>query len=227
VATQEHVGGTEFVTRAEKVIGGSSFAELAAGGAAIVLPILGLVGVLPLSFAALAFIAIGAAMMFQGGILATQTRTLLSGVTGGDTGRLEFIGGTNAEITGGAAVIVLGILALLRIAPHPLLAVAAIVAGAAMIFGAGATARLGSFRYGAAALSSTQREVLRESVQAAAGADILVGLGSVVLGILALAGVGSPATVLTLLLIASLALGGGLFLTGTTTGARMTALLRH
>lgn len=227
MATQEHVGGTEVVTRSEKVIAGSSLAELVTGGAAIVLPILGLVGVLPLSFAALAFIAIGAAMMFQGGLLATQTRTLLSGINVGDAGRLEFIGGTNAGITGGAAVIALGILALVRIAPLPLLGVAAIVAGAAMIFGAGATARLGSYRYGAASLSSTQREVLRESVQAAAGADILVGLGSVVLGILALAGVGSPATVLTLLLIASLALGGGLFLTGTTTGARMTALLRH
>ena len=44
-----------------------------------------------------------------------------------------------------------------------------------------------------------QREVLRESVRAAAGADILAGL----------------------------ALGGGLFIGGTTTGARMTALLRH
>jgi hypothetical protein len=230
VATQEHVGGTggtEAIRRSEKLIGGSSFVELVTGAGAIVLPILGLIGVLPLTFAALAFIAIGAAMMFQGGTLAAQTRTLLTGVDEGKTAGLGFIGATNAEITGGAAVIALGILALLRVAPRPLLGVAAMVAGGAMVFGAGAAARLGSFRYGAAELSSSQREVLREAVRAAAGADILVGLGSLVLGILAVAGVGSAATVLTLLLVASLALGGGLFLTGTTTGARMTALLRH
>jgi hypothetical protein len=175
----------------------------------------------------LAFIAIGAAMTFQGGAIATQTRTELAGVDVGKTAGLGFLGATNAEIMGGAAVIALGILALLRIAPRPLLGVAAIVAGGAMIFGAGATARLGSFRYGAAELSSSQREVLREAVRAAAGADILVGLGSVVLGILAVAGVGSPATMLSLVLVAALALGGALLVTGTTTGARMVALLRH
>jgi hypothetical protein len=224
--TLEHSGGME-VVRSEKLVAGSSFTELIAGGAAIVLPILGLVGVLPMSLAAIAFIAIGAAMMINGGTLGTQARTLLAGTLSGESSGADFVGGANAQILGGAAVIALGILSLLRIAPFSLLPVAAIVAGGAMIVSAGTAARLGSFRYGAADIGPHQREVLRESVRAAAGADVLVGLASVVLGILVLAGVGSLATTLTLVLVAALALGGGLFLSGTTTGARMSALLRH
>ena len=227
MSTLENVGGTGVVRRAERAVAGSSFTELVAGGAAIVLPILGLVGVLPLSLASVAFIAIGAAMMIQGGTSAAAARTLLADVTTDETESIDFIGGVNAEIMGGAAVIALGILALLRIAPMTLLPVAAIVAGGAMLFGAGATSRLGNFRYGAAALSDRQREALRESVRASAGADVLVGLGSAVLGILVLAGVGSLGTLVTLILVAALAVGGGMFLTGTTTGARMTALLHH
>lgn len=222
--TLEHAGTD--VARSEKLVAGSSFTELVAGAGAIVLPILGLVGVLPMSLAAVAFIAIGAAMMINGGTLGTQAHALLAGGNAG-RGRAEFVGGADAQTLGGAAVVALGILALVRIAPISLLGVAALVAGASMILGAGAAARLGSFRYGTAELGDRERELLRESVRGAAGADVLVGLGGIVLGILVLAGVGSVATLVTLVLIAELALGGGLFLSGTATGARMTALLRH
>lgn len=224
--TLEHTGGVQ-VARSEKAVAGSSFAELIAGGGAIVLPILGLVGVLPMSLAAISFIAIGAAMMIAGGTLGTQAHALFSEARVVESSDTEFLGGANAQILGGGAVVALGILALLRVAPMALLPISAIVAGAAMILGAGTASRLGSFRYGTTDLSASQREILRESVRASAGADVLVGLGAVVLGILVLAGIGSLATMLTLVLVAALALGGGLFLTGTTTGARMTALLRH
>lgn len=227
MSTLENVGGAGVVRRSERAVAGSSFTELVAGGAAIVLPILGLVGVLPVSLASIAFIAIGAAMMIQGGTSAAAARTLLADVTSEETESIDFIGGVNAEIMGGAAVIALGILSLLRIAPMTLLPVSAIVAGGAMLFGAGATSRLANFRYGATSLSERQREALHESVRASAGADVMVGLGSAVLGILVLAGVGSLATMVTLVLVAALAVGGGMFLTGTTTGARMTALLHH
>lgn len=225
--TLENAGGTGVIRRSERAVAGSSLTEFVAGAAAIVLPILGLVGVLPLSLAAIAFIAIGAAMMIQGGAFAAQARTLLADLNIADPAAIDFVGGTNAEIMGGAAVIALGILALLRIAPLSLLPVAAIVAGGAMMFGAGATSRLATFRYGATALNDSQRDVLRESVRASAGADILVGVGSATLGILVLAGVGSVATMMTLVLVATLSLGAGLFLTGTALGARMAALLRH
>ncbi len=222
--TQE--AGAAHAETSEKVIEGSSILELIAGAGAVVLPILGLVGVFPSYLGSIAFIAVGAGMMSQGGGLSAQSRSLMSGARSGNPEAVGVISGMSAEILGGAAVVALGILALLRIAPLPLMAAAAIVAGGALVLGAGSTAALSSFRYGAAnRLDGTQREVLRESVRAAAGADVLAGLGSIVLGILVLAGVGSGATEMTLALIAALSAGGALFLNGTTIGARMTALL--
>lgn len=227
--TLQNVQHTEtHLIRSEKVLAGGSLTELVAGAAAIVLPIVGLAGVLPVSLAAVAFIAIGAALMINGGALGAETPTLLGDFKAtGEGARTEFVGGASAEALGGAAVVALGILALVRVAPISLLGVAAVVAGCSMILGAGAGARLGSFRYGTAELSARQRGLLRESVRAASGADVLVGLGGIVLGILVLANAGSVGTLVTLVLVAGLALGGGLFVTGTTTGARMTALLRH
>ena len=226
MATMERVGGMETARRAETLRAGSSVAELIAGGAAIVLPILGLVGVLPMSLAAVAFIAVGAAMMLNGGAVGTQAQTLLARDRP-EGERVEFLVGADAQMLGGAAVIALGILALLRVAPFSLLPVAAIVAGGAVTLSAGTTSRLASFSYGAAETTPGQREILRESVRASAGADLLVGLGAIVLGILILANVGSLATSVTLALVAALSLGGGLFLNGTAAGARMIALLRH
>jgi hypothetical protein len=140
---------------------------------------------------------------------------------------MELVGGMSAEVLGGAAASALGILALVGIAPMTLLPIAAIVAGGAAVLGAGTTTRLGNYRYGTGRLDSTTREILHESANAAAGADVLVGLSAIVLGILVLAGVGSAALHLTLVLVAALALGGALVLNGTTVGARMAALLRH
>jgi hypothetical protein len=132
----------------------------------------------------------------------------------------------SAAILGGAASIVLGILALVGVVPLTMLACAAIVGGATLVLAAGTTSRLASYRYGAAArLDDTQRQLLRESVSASAGADVLAGLGGIVLGILALANVGPVHVMLTLSIVAALALGAALFLTGTTVGARMAALL--
>lgn len=225
MATVQDVG-TPHVGTTEKVIAGSSVLELIAGAAAVVLPILALVGVFPMFLTAIAFIAIGGGMMSQGGGLSTHARSAFRTAGSSHPEGASLIGGMTVEILAGAAVIALGILALLRLVPVTLLGVAAIVGGGALVLGAGNTSRLSSYRYGAAArLDDTQREVLRESVRAAAGADVLAGLGSIVLGILSLAGIGSPSVDLTLSVIAALSLGGALFLSGTTVGARMAALL--
>jgi hypothetical protein len=223
--TLEEFGGHE-ADKPEKVMMGGSVVELLAGVAAIVLPILGLIGVLPMSLGAIAFIAIGGAMMMRGGAVGSQSRLLLGHIEA-TAASAEVVGGMSAEVLGGAAVSALGILALLRIAPITLLAVACIVAGGAIVVSAGTTSRLSTFRLGASRLDETRREILHHSVEAAAGADVLVGLATIVLGILVLAHVGTAAVHLTLVLVAALALGGALFLNGTTVGARMSALLRH
>ena len=224
MATMERVGDAG-VERSEKVIVGSSITELIAGAAAVVLPILGLVGVLPMTLAAIAFIAIGGGMMIQGGALSSQSKSLLGVGNAGTLETTELIGGLSADVLGGAATSALGILALVGIAPVTLLAVASIVTGGALVLAAGTTSRLSSLRYGSSHLDDTKRQILRESVKAAAGADVLVGLSSVVLGILVLANVGGAAVHVTLVLVAALALGGALFLNGTAVGARIAALL--
>jgi hypothetical protein len=155
-------------------------------------------------------------MMMQGGSLST-----LRGPHGSAG---SYAGPIGAEILGGAAVTALGILALLRLMPMTLLPVAAIVAGAAYVLGSGRGARFVREELGA---DESRRAIVRESVRTAAGADVLVGLAAIVLGILVLAGVGSAAVHLTFVLVAALALGAALFLNGTTVGARMATLLRH
>ncbi len=224
MATMERTGAMDNETT-EKVVAGSSVAEVIAGAAGIVLPILGLVGVLPLTLASIAFIAIGAGMLLQGGALSAQSKSLLTSAGQGRTESAELVGGMSAEVLGGAAVVALGILALLRVAPQSLLAISAIVAGGGILMAAGTTARLGTARFGGTNLDATKRHVLQESVKAAAGAEILAGLAGIVLGILVLANVGSASTQITLALVAALTIGGTLFLNGTTIGARMTALL--
>jgi hypothetical protein len=196
---------------------GGSIVELMMGGGAILLPILALLGVLPMTFAAIAYIAIGAGMMMQGESVGAMRSY-------GEQAELRH--GMSAEIMGGAAVVILGILALLRMAPVTLLAIAAIVAGGSIVFGGATTSRFGQPRLAPGA-DVPSRNVMNESVNAAAGGDVLVGLAGLVLGILVLAGVGSAAVHVTLLLVASLALGAGLFLDGSIGGARTAATLRR
>ena len=224
MATFEDVG--THADQSEKVTAGGSILEMIAGAAAVVLPILALVGVYPMFLAAIAFIAIGGGLMSQGGGLSMQSRSFAPAARTGNPEAIAAAGGMSAEILGGAAVVALGILALVRVVPMTMLACAAIVAGGTVVLSAGTTSRLASYRYGAAnRLDETQRSILRESVNASASADVLAGLAGIVLGILVLAGVGPLHVMLTLAVVAALALGGALFLNGTTIGARMAALL--
>jgi hypothetical protein len=197
-------------TREERFLARGSMGEVLTGGGALVLPILGLLGVLPLSAAAVAFVAIGGGLVIQAG----ELRALRSY---GE--RADHVGGMTPEILGGAVVSLLGLLALLRFLPMTLLSVAAIVGGASLVWGASASARLGRPRL--VPPTEASRQLLRESVGAEAGADVLVGLAAVTLGILVIGGVGTARVHLPLLLVAALALGAGLFLNGTAVGERM------
>ena len=87
----------------------------------------------------------------------------------------------SAEFVGGATGITLGLLALLAVAPVTLTSVAVIVFGGALLLGSGANWRVSSALSG----GDTQRgeEMARQAVNAASGAQVLVALGSAVLGI--------------------------------------------
>lgn len=203
---------------------GGSIVEALAGAGAMVLAILGLAGLLPGYMAAIATIAIGVALLVQGGAVAARWSRLLR-ETGyqGDT-RVEMGGGLGAEVFGGAAGIVLGILALLGILEMVLLPIALIAFGGALLLASGVTMELGSV--GGAAMSERAEHATREFSTGASGLQVLAGVGSIVLGILALLG-GLTPIALTLTLVGLLVVGGAIMLSGGAVGSRMLSVRRR
>src|SRR5262249_49788524 len=123
------------------------------------------------------------------------------------------IGGAGAEIFGGVAGIVLGVLALIGISPGVLIAAAVVVYGATLLLGSSASSRL-------AALPASLRapiehpEIARDVIVAASGAHLLTSLGAIVLGIVALVGIAQP----VLSMVALLVLGTAVLMTGSAVG---------
>lgn len=199
----------------------SAIVEALAGALAVVLSILGLVGVLPNLMAQVSAIVLGGAILLEGSALSAHHAAARHALEGG---REVGVGsGVSAEFIAGASGVVLGILALTGVQPQVLIPVAAIVLGSGLLFGGGLVA-------GTLEVSGRPSESRREHRvgRAAAGlgsAEALVGAGAVVLGILALVGVGVG--YLTLSLVAFLALGAGVLLGGTALAGRLGVLARR
>jgi hypothetical protein len=204
--TTEEAETKEVKTARQVAIGGSA-TEAFAGVGAIVLSILGLAGVLPVSFAAIAALALGAAILLEGGSIGARLfeRSSVPGETA------ETSGGMSAEALAGLAVIVLGILALVGMAPVTLLAVSSIVLGAGLL--GGAVAQMGFYR------TSTAREAMTN----ASGGHVLVGIAAIVLGIFALVG----ADPITYVLVSMLAVGTSVLFSGAAFGGRLITMFRR
>ena len=207
---------------AVEVVAGGSLAETIGGAGAVVLAILALAGILPGPLAAVATIGVGAALLFEGASIAAEFQALRLDVVSNRTEASELGGGMTAETLAGLAGVALGILALLGLAPTTLMAVALIVFGGGLLLGSVATARLNDLKI-RGEVSDTARTVARASVETASGAQILVGAGGVVLGILALVGL-APAT---LIAVGMLSLGASVLFSGSAVGGKMLAILQH
>lgn len=196
-----------------------SFTEVLAGAAAVVLAILGLVRINPALLASIATIVLGAAFMAEGGALAARfmragRETVMHDAMGNDVAM---------ESMCGAGGIVLGILALLGIYPMVLVAAATIVFGAGMLSASGTAWRLNSMNHptaGYAASSAARGRYVTEETFDFSGSQPLIGFAAIVLGILALAGY-VPAV---LSLVALLALGFGVLLSGSWMATRLSTL---
>lgn len=208
----------ERVQTAEQVTVGGSTAEALAGLGAVVLAILALIGLLPVTLTAIATIAIGAGLFLRGSAISSRLNSLRHDVY---AGRPEPVRPSRSNLTiemlGGLACIALGILALLRLGPAALLPIAAIVFGGTLILSAGVTSRLAELETWRTNADVRTREVEREAARGAAGTEVLVGIGAVVLGILTLVSVGPG---LILVIIANLAVGGAMLLNGAMLGTR-------
>lgn len=207
----ETMTGTHERNTFKELTFGGSTSVMTGGAAAGVLAILALAGVAPGYLVAIAAIALGVAMLFEGGFVAAEYgRILNAGSNNGRLAKVELGGGLSGEALAGVAGIVLGILALLGVVPAVLISIAAIVLGAGQMFGSGITSRLNALKIDVSSEHETAKQVASEAMTAATGLQLLVGLAAVVLGILALVGL-EP---LTLDLVAMLALGSSFLLSG-------------
>jgi hypothetical protein len=199
----------------EVAAAGVSFVEATVGAGAVTLAILGLVGILPITLAAICAIALGASLLFEGGsirmarIYSTEQREF----------EPQIAGGLGAESLAGLATLVLGILALLGVEQFTLLATSLLTLGAGLLFGSTVTFRDRSYRTGSAAGSAPpmRAAMAREAFHAAYGAHAMVGIAAVALGILSLLGY----AVTTLVLVGMLSVGGAMLLSGVAFGSKV------
>lgn len=195
--------------------------ETVAAIAIIVLAIIGLAGTAPGAMVAIATIVIGAAILLQGANMATEYGELLAAEEGGLGNPAAVGGGITLEFLAGGTGVVLGILALLTPITAVLSAAALVVFGCTLLLSASATARASEKHSEGAALSGSARALLHQTASVGAGAQIMIGVAAVVLGILAL--VGLHGVVLTL--VGELAIGAALLAVGA--GNSVAGLWRH
>lgn len=202
---------------------GRSLPGTIGGLGAVVLCILGLVGIYPLMFVSISVIAIGGALVFRGGVIAAEFSKLAAHFTGQNESNAELGGGASVEVLAGIAGIVLGILSLLGLDANILASIAIIVFGSALVMGSGVLSRLNSIKLSISSPDQNGHRMIEDLVSAATGTQVLVGLAAIILGILALIGLHS----LTLNLVALLGIGAAVLLSGSSITGKMIGLIRQ
>ena len=184
---------------------------------AVVLAILGIVGLFSTDLAAIAVIGLGAILLFQGANVG-YGELLYEVSPSSKVHAAEVSRGITAEFLAGVSGVVLGVLALLSIVPMTLMAVAVITYGGTLLLTCSESVWLNSL--------GKEGEIvyqLRHSMGlAAAGAQALVGLAGLVLGILGLVGI-AP---MTMILVALLAIGASILLRSSFVGGLLLDFLR-
>lgn len=206
----------------EATLGRSTIGSVG-GLVAVILGILGLVGVYPLILGSIAVLAIGVMLLFEGAAVAAEYKQAVSHIEGGTVQKAEIGGGMTAEMLAGAVGIVLGILALLGLLPLTLLSVSVLIFGGGLLIGSGVVAQLNSIKIAGAGTESKLEHLATEAAKAGAAGQVLIGLGVIVLGILALLGMQT----LVLVLVSVLAIGGISVLTSSAIGGKIFELFHH
>lgn len=202
--------------RTAQIFASGSSVETIGGLAAAVLAIIGVTGFQQIYMLGAACIATGLALLAHGGSIAVRWHQVQARLENDGYGhdQTEVIGGIGTEVFGGAAGIVLGVLALANVMPFVLLPIAAIVFGGSLLLGGAAQPELVEL---VPERDARVRRMSRQIVEASGGVMVMVGIGSAVLGILALLAVGP---ILTLTLVAMLCIGASLLAAGGALTAR-------
>ena len=198
------------------VVTAGSALKTVGGIAVAVLAILALVGVIPRILMAIAGIVFGVAMFFEGAGITAEYRKLGRWLSDSSSEHIELAGGTGIEVAVGVAAVVLGILALIGVAPGTLIPVLVITGGAGLMIAVGTVHRLSDLQLMTSGASEFGRRLRHESMAGAAIVQTLGGLAALVLGILALiwngttpAGYGLLAEIGMICLGVAAAIGGG------------------
>lgn len=216
MATIEDTIIREDVVRSARYVTAGSVIEAVAGAGTATLAILGLAGVLPIEFAAIATIAVGVGLLFQGGAIAARFDDILTETELAHLANRSIASGMAAESVAGVAGTVLGILALFHVASLTLMPIAMIVFGAALLVGTGAAHDLNHFVWNDQARANDQL-ITREAVTVVAGGQFLLGAAAVTLGILGVLAI----VPLTLTLAGLIVVGGAALFNGTALSIRM------
>lgn len=209
-----------------KAEAGVSITEAIGGIGAIVLAIIALAGVYPRYTGAVAVIAVGGSLFAEGGAIGSRYLNRLRAISSERMQAHDLGLGMTGEFIAGAAGVVLGILGLIGVGdPAVLLAAAVLAFGAALLIGTGASYRSSSWRTlpGTVPAESAAQQVLGQLTVAASTSQIMLGLATVVLGILALCGL-SP---YTLTMVGLLCTGCSILFTGTTLGSKAVGLMHE
>jgi hypothetical protein len=194
-------------------------AQALTGSAAVVLAIIGLLGLTPVLLASIGVIVTGADLLLAAG--ETSAREARFEDSGDHRGVI--VAGWGGDSLLGGAAIALGVLALVGVAPRILLPIAALALGGGLVLGSMATARVEAHAHAWHATHRDQVVSVQETVPAGGGLEMLIGLGAIVLGILGLTGRAPVAVTL----VAVLGTGGALLLAGSAIAARVMMRRRH
>jgi hypothetical protein len=214
---------TREAERAIRTVAGGSMGEGIAGAAAIALSIIGLAGTLSMLLMSIALIAVGVGLVFQGAAIAAKFSDLLYRASRGRLEGIEFGAGMSAELLGGAAGVALGILALVGVAPMTLAPIAVIVLGGSVLLGSNITSRLNTLISVGQGQEEQTLRITREMMKASTDVQLLISLGAIALGILALLNL-AP---LALTMVGILAIGFSVLMSGTAVTTRMMAFFRR
>lgn len=199
--------------RSSNVFAGGSTLETLGGLTGLIVAIIGF-SYLPFTMAGIATIAIGVALFAQGAAIMVRWHEAMRRLEGARYDKRELASGISTEMFGGLAGIVMGMLALVGVKPLVLLPVSAIVFGAALLLGGAAQPDL---VYLAPERNPKIARMTYSAIQTSGGVMILVGVASAVLGILGVLAVGP---ILTLTLVALMAIGVALVFAGGALTAR-------
>lgn len=191
------------------------------GLSAAVLAILGLAGGYTDMLLSVATVVLGIAMIIEGRVVIGRFSSVMREI-GEIQGFRTTYGGMSIEVLAGIAGVTLGMLSLMGVNPTMLCSSAVIVSGAAVLFSASTIAMINSIIASGGSKNPILQSVAASMSATSSDVRVLVGIGALTLGILAVLKINPQ----TLALTGVLSLGGSLFLETFAFGERLADLLQ-